>query len=143
MSSSAAQFKYTEMIPGLGESSRKPYVPILLTWQEKTLLVHGLVDSGAATNVLPFDLGKQLGLDWNSQKVPIKLTGNLAQFDARAVLLTATVHDFSPVLLAFAWTQMPGVPLILGQVNFFSEFDICFFRSRGEFELRPATTAGS
>ncbi len=140
MSSSFAQFKYTEMIPGLGEPGRQPYAPILVTWQEKTVSAHGLVDSGAATNVLPFDLGIELGLDWSEQKTPLRLTGNLGKHESRAVLLTATVHDFAPVMLAFAWTQMPKVPLILGQVNFFAEFDICFFRSRGVFEIRPRST---
>jgi|GEM_PF-3158502 len=27
--------------------------------------------------------------------------------------------------------------LILGQANFFLEFDVCFFRARSEFEVRP------
>src|SRR4051812_43851373 len=111
MSSSVAQFNYTEMIPALGEPSRQPYAPILLTWQDKSVLTHGLIDSGAATNVLPFDLGTELGLDWSAQKTPLRLTGNLGKHESRAVLLTATVHDFAPVVLAFAWTQMPRVPL--------------------------------
>ena len=28
-------------------------------------------------------------------------------------------------------------PLLLGQVNFFMEFDVCLFRSGGSFEVRP------
>jgi hypothetical protein len=27
--------------------------------------------------------------------------------------------------------------LILGQTNFFMEFDVCFYRSHLEFEIRP------
>jgi len=27
--------------------------------------------------------------------------------------------------------------LILGQANFFFEFEVCFFRARSEFEIRP------
>jgi hypothetical protein len=30
-----------------------------------------------------------------------------------------------------------NVPLILGQVNFFMEFDICFYRSQLQFEISP------
>jgi len=41
------------------------------------------------------------------------------------------------VRLAFAWTQTDNVPTLLGQVNFFLEFDACFFRSREEFEVQP------
>jgi hypothetical protein len=50
---------------------------------------------------------------------------------------TANVAEFPPVRLAFAWTQARDVPLILGQANFFLEFDVCFFRSRMMFEIAP------
>jgi hypothetical protein len=57
----------------------------------------------------------------------------------------AKLHQFYPVLttscllvnLAFAWTQSPNSPLILRQANFLFEFDVCFSRSRSEFEVRP------
>jgi len=42
----------------------------------------------------------------------------------------------SEVRLAFAWAKTDTVPLILGQVNFFLEFDVCLFRSRAVFEVR-------
>lgn len=67
----------------------------------------------------------------------MKLTGNLARFEAQALLLTAQVAEFSPVRLAFAWTRADDVPLLLGQVNFFMEFDVCFYRSRNAFDIRP------
>ena len=38
---------------------------------------------------------------------------------------------------ASAWTRNNEVPVILGQVNFFMEYDVCFFRSRSAFEIRP------
>ena len=41
--------------------------------------------------------------------------------------------------MAFAWAQSDAVGIILGQVNFFLEFDVCFFRSRASFEVRPKT----
>ena len=47
--------------------------------------------------------------------------------------------SFPAVNLAFAWTQAPDIPLILGQANFFFEFDVCFFRARSEFEVCPQT----
>jgi len=37
----------------------------------------------------------------------------------------------------FAWTRAENVPLILGQVNFFMEFDVCFYRSQLAFNLSP------
>jgi len=49
----------------------------------------------------------------------------------------AEIGDFPPVRLAFAWSRSDNVPLILGQMNFFMEFDICFYRSQLEFEVKP------
>ena len=49
----------------------------------------------------------------------------------------ATVGKFPPVQLAFAWTRSNAVPVLLGQVNFFMEFDVCFYRSRLVFEVKP------
>jgi hypothetical protein len=67
----------------------------------------------------------------------MKLTGNLANLEARAVAVTAIVDRFAPVLWAFAWTQSDTVPVILGQVNFFMEFDVYLSRSQAFFEVKP------
>jgi hypothetical protein len=53
------------------------------------------------------------------------------------VIVSGHVASFPPVELAFAWTQATDVPMILGQVNFFMEFDVCFFRSQAAFEVNP------
>ncbi|WP_197172531.1 hypothetical protein [Novipirellula aureliae] len=97
----------------------------------------GLVDSGASVNVLPFRLGCELGLDWDQQTTPIQLSGNLADRDARSVLLAVDIVNLPPVDLVFAWSQRNGVPLIFGQTNFFMQFDVCFFRTRGFFTVSP------
>ena len=44
---------------------------------------------------------------------------------------------FAPVRQAFAWTRTSDVPLLLGQVNFFQNFDVCFYRSELVFDIRP------
>ena len=79
----------------------------------------------------------QLGFDWNQQTRSVELSGNLASVEARVVVVSAVVGSFPPVRLAFGWAQTDTVSVILGQVNFFMEFDVCFFRSRGVFEVRP------
>jgi hypothetical protein len=95
-----------------------------------------LVDSGAMVNVLPYDLGLQLGLDWNAIPGAIPLAGNLARHPAKGVVISASVANQRTVQLAFAWSPSPDARLILEQVNFFMEFDICFFRSRAEFDVQ-------
>lgn len=131
------RFPYVEIDPSLGAASALPYAPIRLELKGNVANVSALVDSGAALSVLPFDVGIQLGAVWDQQTIPIQLAGNLAGVDARAILVTATVGQFAPVRLAFAWTRNNQVPVILGQVNFFMEFDVCFFRSQSAFEIKP------
>lgn len=125
----------------LGEASFRPYLPFTLTHQEKTIAASALLDTGASVNVLPYLLGVELGYNWEQQTTVVSLTGNLAQYEARVVLSQATVGLFEPVRLAFAWTQAANIPLILGQVNFFMEFDVCFYRSQLEFAVSPKASA--
>ena len=114
-----------------------PRVPLLLSIRDQLLETVGLVDSGATVNVLPFDLGVKVGATWNDEKAVISLTGNLASFPAIPLLLNVTIGKYPPVKLAFAWVRNNQVPLILGQTNFFMEFDVCFYRSLLEFEIKP------
>jgi hypothetical protein len=129
-------FPYVEVDRSLGVASALPYMPITLLHGQQERQVSALVDSGAALNVLPYDVGLQLGVVWEEQTVPVRLSGNLAASEARALLLTGQVADLSPVRLAFGWSRSNSVPVILGQVNFFMEFDVCFFRSQLRFEIR-------
>jgi hypothetical protein len=139
MMAKAETHPYITRNPALGIVSFLPILPITLALQQKSIRVQALPDTAATVNVLPFDLGIQLGANWDNQHVPVQLTGNLAKFDARGLLIIAHVGNFAPVQLAFAWTKSNDVPILLGQVNFFMEFDVCFFRSRLTFELRPKT----
>ena len=98
--------------------------------------VSALLDTGSAVNVLPYDAGLQLGAVWERQTTTVRLTGNLANEPARVLTLMGSVGNLPPVRLVFAWTRAPAVPVILGQVNFFMEFDVCFYRSRSIFEVK-------
>jgi len=97
-----------------------------------------LVDSGAAVSVLPLSAGLKLGLIWDKCPTVVRLSGILANVPARGVVLTGTVVSFPPVRLAFAWAQTDNVPLLLGQVNFFQEFEVCFLVAQGAFEVKPS-----
>ncbi len=136
MTAAAQQFPYVPRDPSLGNASLAPMLPLTLIGSQQ-VATSGLVDSGAAINVLPYALGVQLGFDWAQETRTVELSGNLASVEARIVVLSAVVGSFPPVRLAFAWAQTDAVSVILGQVNFFLEFDVCFFRSRGLFEVKP------
>jgi len=116
-----------------------PILPLRLRLEEgPEIPVHGLLDTGATVNVLPFSVGLRLGAVWERQKTTISLAGNLAGHESRALLTKARIGEFPSVHLAFAWTRSDQVPLILGQVNFFNEFDVSFQTARRQFEVMPA-----
>ncbi len=87
----AEQCPFVEMEPHLGEASRLPYLPMTLTVQGGSVSVQGLLDTGSAVNVLPYNVGLELGAVWEQQTIPVRLTGNLAREEAR-VLLSLAVH---------------------------------------------------
>jgi len=132
----AAQFPYVPRDLSLGSASLAPMLTITLEGSN-TLSTSALLDTGAAVNVLPYSLGLQLGFRWDQQTKSVELSGNLAAIDARIVVVSATVGNFPPVRLAFAWAKEDSMSVILGQVNFFLEFDVCFFRSRAIFAVQP------
>ena len=131
------RFAFTERIDSLGRSSILPYLPITLSNRSNSVEVIALLDTGASVNVLPYEIGIQLGAIWEQQTVPIQLSGNLASSEARGLVISGTVAQFSPILLAFAWSRSTDAPVILGHLNFFAEFNVCFFRHELAFEVYP------
>jgi hypothetical protein len=131
------RFSFIERRNSLGISINMPYLPLTLTYRDRSLEVMGLLDTGATVNVLPYDTGLELGAVWEEQTTSVQLSGNLAGSQARGLIVSAMVDDFPPVLLAFAWTESREAPLILGHMNFFTEFDACFYRFDLAFEIHP------
>jgi hypothetical protein len=131
------QFPFVTREREFGAASLAPMLPLTLV-ATRSVAVSGLLDTGATVNVLPYASGVALGFDWNHQTTSVRLGGNLSIVEARAIAVSAVVGSFAPVRLAFAWAHVDDVPVILGQVNFFLEFDVCFFRSRRFFEIRRA-----
>lgn len=112
-------------------------LPLTFLQESGTVEALGLVDSGATVNVMPYELGLQLGMAWDDDQAIIQLAGNLGSQPAMPLFALTQVRDMNPVRLAFAWIKNRNAPLILGQVNFFMEFDVCFYRSQLEFEVTP------
>ena len=139
MSATSARFPYVPLTSPRGDSAFVPLLPLELRLREgESLTAHGLLDSGSTVNVLPHALGLRLGANWEAQTTKVTLTGALAAHEARALLLHARVAEFESVPLVFAWSRSENVPLLLGQVNFFEQFDVWFRGARREFEITPA-----
>lgn len=131
------RFQYSTTSPTQNEFDSLPRLPLLLRREDRRIEAVGLVDSGATVNVLPYELGLQLGGIWDDRRAVIQLTGNLSNQPAMPFATNAQIGEFSPTELLFAWVKRPNTPLILGQTNFFLEFDVCFYRSKFEFEVKP------
>ncbi|MEG4446232.1 aspartyl protease family protein [Microcoleus sp. AT9_B5] len=112
-----------------------PTIPITMSHAGFSVSANALLDTGSAVNLLPYDIGLQLGAIWEEQTVRLPLAGNLASVEARGVFVDVQIGNLEPVRLAFAWAQASQIPLILGQTNFFREFDVCFQRSRCTIEI--------
>lgn len=130
------QFPFVNADTALGEAGFRLQMPITLS-NQCSITTSALLDTGATVNVLPYQIGLDLGYVWERQTATLNLTGNLAQFEARVVVIQAILGQFELVQLVFAWTKAVQVPLILGQVNFFMEFDVCFYRSQLYFVVSP------
>lgn len=127
---------YTLSQRASGSTGLLPFLPITLILNDKKVEANGLLDSGSTINVLPYSLGISLGLEWEKQKTSVPLAGSLAEVEAVGVVVFGQVRDFQQRKLAFAWTKSDQMPLILGQTNFFQEFNVCFFRSKLVFEVK-------
>lgn len=119
------------------DDKRRPLLPVSLSYTSKDVLVQALADTGADVNVLPWTVGQHLGLAWNPNKATLRLAGIANGANAMPVLIDAKVGSYPAVTLAFAWCESDAVPLVLGQTNFFMEFDVCFFTSRQQMSVKP------
>ena len=131
------RFRYSAADPAQSEWDSLPRLPLTLRLGRQAIEVVALVDSGATVNVLPYQVGVQLGAFWDDRLAVLQLAGNFGSMPAMPLFAMAEITGFPRTRLAFAWSQNDSLPVILGQMNFFLEFDVCFYRSQLEFEIRP------
>ncbi len=103
------RFKYTTTDSSQNEFDNLPRIPLRLRQGDRAVEALGLVDSGATVNVLPYEIGIELGAVWDESKAIIQLAGNLSN-------LPAMLSD----KLIFSWSLMcvstvPNLNLILSQ----------------------------
>jgi len=131
------RLKYSTSDPSQNEFDSLPRLPLVIRLNSQSLEVIGLVDSGSTVNVLPYEVGVRLGAVWDDRQAILRLAGALGNANAMPLFVMAQVGEFEPVRLAFAWVKNNNAPVILGQTNFFMEFEVCFYRSKLEFEVKP------
>ena len=132
------RFRYSTADPTQNEWDSLPRLPLTLRVGRRAIEVMALVDSGATVNVLPYRTGVQLGAFWDDRLAVLQLAGNFGNTSAMPLFAAAEITGLPRTRLAFAWSRSDSVPVILGQMNFFLEFDVCFYRSQLEFEIGPS-----
>jgi hypothetical protein len=133
------RYPFIDRTNSSGQIITLPYLPLTLSNGENSIEVMALLDTGASVNVIPYEIGIQLGALWENQTLIIPLSGNLARSEARGLVLSGTVGEFPQIPLVFAWSKSAEVPIILGHMNFFAEFNTCFYRHESAFEIHPKT----
>ena len=131
-----ATFPFQYRTPVAVPSGLMPAIPITLRLNV-SCTVNALLDTGASTNVIPHQLGLDLGGDWNFTPYTIPLGGALPHVRAKPLTVELIIATLPPVSQIVLWAENDSVPVILGQTNFFLEFDVCFFRARSLLEIRP------
>ena len=131
------RFNFTESLDTFGIPDKLPLLPFGLAYRGLSTQALGLLDTGASVNVLPYSIGIELGAVWEEQTESVFLGGNLATVEARGLLVSGTVGNFNAVRLVFAWAKTDAVPLLLGRMNFFLGFNVCFYRSQLVFDVSP------
>ncbi len=72
------KFPYLRDLPERHLLDLMPYLPLTLERKGNIKEVFGLLDSGSTVNVLPYNIGLELGAIWEEQRISLSLTGNLA-----------------------------------------------------------------
>lgn len=100
------RFPFIKRTNSSGQTSTLPYLPLTLSNGNNSVEVMALLDTGASINVLPYAIGIQLGAVWENQTVQIPLSGNIAQSEARGLVLAGTVDNFPPLLKTSHYTPL-------------------------------------
>jgi hypothetical protein len=115
-----------------------PFLECSLSSESARIRVSALVDSGATLNIMPYEIGEQLGLVWSEQRLPLDMGGTLGGTRAFAVSLHGQIGSFPPVEMIFAWVERSNIRMLLGHVNFFQLFRVTFDDKAGCFHIAPA-----
>lgn len=95
--SDTLRFPLIQMDQQVGDASALPMLPFTLAYQQKSIQVMGLLDTGATVNVLPYNIGIVLGATWEAEAVNLQLTGNLARIPPSPYFWMFWLAHFGPL----------------------------------------------
>lgn len=119
------------------EWPKRPKLPVALFYGDKKQNMYALVDSGADLCLFNSAIGKLLGIDLESG--PLKPIGGISGgIMARMHTIQLQVQGIPErIEIVAGFTDSAGVSGLLGQADFFDNFQVSFERYRWEFDVTP------
>lgn len=119
------EFDYRQEQLRSGEVIFRPVAKIYLPrFENEWIAQYFYVDSGADYTLIPYQMGKFLGLEKIASEVKeIGGIGGVIGVRFALVPLRIGTHQFNCTI---AWAQIEHVPFLLGRKNIFEHFDITF-----------------
>lgn len=130
------EFSYRpEPAPG-GQTIHRPVAKAVLYGPNARTLAQLLyIDSGADHTLLPYRIGKYLGLEQQAREISEihGINGSVGVIYVSLEMELAGIRFSAPV----AWAQLEEVPVLLGRSGVFDQFEIAFQQARRLVTFQP------
>ncbi|PKP55464.1 MAG: hypothetical protein CVT88_02240 [Candidatus Altiarchaeales archaeon HGW-Altiarchaeales-1] len=119
------EFDYRKEHLRTGEVIFRPVCKVyFLVHENEWLAEYFYIDSGADYTLIPYQMGKFLGLEKKAEDVKeIGGIGGVIGVRFAVVPMRIEEHEFDCTI---AWAQIECVPFLLGRTDVFEHFDILF-----------------
>ena len=114
-----------------------PCILVQLTYGKKVITVEGLVDSGCTTTLADLSLAEVLGVNLETC-LPVPVEGVGGKVQGHMTTIGFNVEGFDSFNGNVIFVENLPVSVLLGQQNFFDNFNIHFKKSEYKFILEKA-----
>lgn len=112
-----------------------PTVTVEIKYQESSLSCEMLVDAGAYLSMIPYQVGIELGLTISNDEVMEAGGAGGASIPHVVKEVELQIGAYS-IQSRIGWALTDEIPLLLGRLDVFDEFDIEFSQSRHKITFR-------
>jgi len=102
----------------------RPFLPVTIRYGQAEIQTMALLDSGADINVLPYQLGLELGADWDTPSVIEDLQGLGGGVEAKRIVADLHVESWPSTRQILAWARDDGIAELLDQWSLFEMLDV-------------------
>ncbi|MEK6835295.1 MAG: retropepsin-like aspartic protease [Nanoarchaeota archaeon] len=134
-------FKYKEVKRPNGTIIKAPYIPIVLKSDKESIDVVGLIDSGADISVIPKEMAEILGLRLEKEDESTGVGGKARTADSHVNIKIEKGHEKYEFRLPIKvlLQENSEIPVLLGRLAFFDNFNIIFEQSNQRVILKKIT----